>query len=242
MPENATQTRRERLEQRENAIVSAAYDVFVERGFEGARMADIARAAMVAEGTIYLYFKNKHALLHAVVERFYAGLTETARSGVRDIRGTFDCLRFLAEHHLVSCIREWRILELAMSLYRNTQNYQGEGPYKLNKAYVAVFDDIIRGGLKRGDIDESIPLRMVRDLFYGTLEYAARTQILRGQQEDVDIVIDNLMTLLRKGVGRESAPENKVPNLEQITKRLESVASRPILQASRRRVRHLARG
>lgn len=189
-------------------------------------MTDIARSAEVAEGTIYLYFKNKHALLQAVVERFYEGLTEAAQNGVRDIGDTFECLRFLAAHHLINCIREWRILELATALYRNMPKYQTEGAYKLNKAYVAVFDDVIRAGVARGDVDESIPLWMVRDLFYGTLEYAARTQILRGQQEDIDIVIDNLMTMLRKGMGRESTVNTKVNDLDKVTRRLEAAAAR----------------
>ena len=189
-------------------------------------MADIARSAEVAEGTIYLYFKNKHALLQAVVERFYEGLTEAAQIGVRDIGDTFECLRFLAAHHLLSCIREWRILELVTALYRNVPKYQTEGQYKLNKAYVAVFDDVIRTGVARGDVGESIPLWVVRDLFYGTLEYAARTQILRGKQEDIDVIIDNLMTILQSGVGQERSMKTGVNDLDNVTQRLEAVAAR----------------
>ena len=226
MVENTAQTRRERLEERENAIVSAAHDVFAEHGFEGARMTDIARNAEVAEGTIYLYFKNKKALLHAVVARFYAGLTEVARSGVRSQPDPFDRLRFLAEHHIRSCIAEWRILELAMSLYRNMQRYQDEGPYKLNKAYVAVFDDVIRDGVNRGSINEAIPLWMMRDLFYGTLEYAARTQILRGDKDDIRIVVDNLVIMLQEGISRRSAGKSACGGLEEVAMRLESVAER----------------
>ncbi len=225
MPENAAQTRRQRLERRENEIVSAAHDIFSVHGFEGARMADIARNAEVAEGTIYLYFKNKQALLQAVVERFYAGLTEAAQTGARGHDGTFECLRFLAAHHLINCIRAWRILEMATALYRNMPKYQTEGHYKLNKAYVAVFDDVIRAGVARGDVDESIPLWMVRDLFYGTLEYAARTQILRGKQKDIDVIIDNLMTILQSGVEQERSTKTEANDLDQVTRRLEAVAA-----------------
>ena len=51
-------TRRERVEQKERAILEAAADAFVESGYDGARMADIAKRAGVAEGTVYLYFKT----------------------------------------------------------------------------------------------------------------------------------------------------------------------------------------
>src|SRR5213596_686275 len=48
-------------------IVTAALDVFVERGFAAARLEEVARRAGVTKGTVYLYFKNKEALFKAVV-------------------------------------------------------------------------------------------------------------------------------------------------------------------------------
>ena len=47
-------TQRQRLEAREEAILAAATAVFGESGVDGARMAEIARRADVAEGTVYL--------------------------------------------------------------------------------------------------------------------------------------------------------------------------------------------
>src|SRR5436189_960514 len=48
-------------------IVTAALEVFVERGFAAARLEEVARRAGVTKGTVYLYFKNKEALFKAVV-------------------------------------------------------------------------------------------------------------------------------------------------------------------------------
>lgn len=214
------------MEQRENAIVSAAHDVFVEHGFEGARIADIAAAAAVAEGTIYLYFRNKHALLDAVVARFYAGLTDAAQAGALEFAETFDQLRFLAEHHLIHCIREWRILELAMSQYKSLQRYRVEGPYQLNKRYVAIFDGIVRKGVQRGEIDASLPHWMIRDLFYGALEYATRTLMIRGRKKDIAIVVDSLMAMLKNGIVAADRLPKSGFDLQQISGRLERVAER----------------
>ena len=50
-------TQRQRLEAREEAILAAATAVFGESGVDGARMAEIARRADVAEGTVYLTTK-----------------------------------------------------------------------------------------------------------------------------------------------------------------------------------------
>lgn len=48
-------------------IIEGARTVFLERGFDGASMGDIARAAGVSKGTLYVYFKNKEDLFGAVV-------------------------------------------------------------------------------------------------------------------------------------------------------------------------------
>ena len=75
-------TQRQRLEAREEAILAAAASLFSESGVDGTRMAEIARKAAVAEGTVYLYYKNKHELLEAVVDRFWRELTKGAKAAV----------------------------------------------------------------------------------------------------------------------------------------------------------------
>jgi AcrR family transcriptional regulator len=52
---------------RKQAIIDAALEVFAERGFEAARLDDVAARAGVAKGTLYLYFQDKEALFEAVV-------------------------------------------------------------------------------------------------------------------------------------------------------------------------------
>lgn len=73
----------ERRAARREAILAAALDEFAERGFEGARLEDVARRAGVAKGTIYLYFADKDSLFQDLVRSaitpFIATL-EAARS------------------------------------------------------------------------------------------------------------------------------------------------------------------
>ena len=49
-------------------ILEAAIEVFAEKGFHHARISDIARRAGVADGTIYLYFRNKDDVLLTIFE------------------------------------------------------------------------------------------------------------------------------------------------------------------------------
>jgi AcrR family transcriptional regulator len=59
--------RAERAAERRAAIVEAAFDEFIARGFAATRLDDVAKRAGVAKGTIYLHFKDKEALFEELV-------------------------------------------------------------------------------------------------------------------------------------------------------------------------------
>lgn len=58
----------EEREDRMRTIRAAALDVFATKGFAAARLDDVARAAGIAKGTIYLYFRSKEDLFEAIVK------------------------------------------------------------------------------------------------------------------------------------------------------------------------------
>jgi AcrR family transcriptional regulator len=89
----------------QEAIQSAALEVFARKGFRSASMAEIASAARVSTGNIYRYFENKSALYEAVVpDTFVTTLRRLLRQRVEAARGVED-LRKLepgAPYRLVS--------------------------------------------------------------------------------------------------------------------------------------------
>jgi AcrR family transcriptional regulator len=219
-------TRRERVEEKERAILSAARAVFVKHGFERARMAEIARRAGVAEGTIYIYYKTKNDLLQAVVLQFWQGITEGAARAVDPKAGTFDQLRALADHHLTLMIRDREFIELEVIL-RNSGTEPIASERTTMKRYVAVFDNIFRRGQDRGDLVSDVDIWMARDLFYGTLEYSARTIVLRSARRPTGVV-ENLVAVFRAryGAGRGGAAPaaSLVERMEAAVSRIERIA------------------
>ncbi len=69
MQEDPAHRWKRRPEERPSQILDAAIEVFESRGLAGARLEEIAEAAGISKGTIYLYFESKEALFRAVVER-----------------------------------------------------------------------------------------------------------------------------------------------------------------------------
>lgn len=60
---------RRRKDARPEEIISAALEVFADRGFAATKLEDVARKAGVTKGTIYLYFENKEALFKALIRQ-----------------------------------------------------------------------------------------------------------------------------------------------------------------------------
>ena len=88
-------SRAERAAERRSAIVAAALDEFVARGFTATRLDDVAKRAGVAKGTIYLHFKDKEALFEELVRTAIVPVVERittppALTGSRSIRDALE--------------------------------------------------------------------------------------------------------------------------------------------------------
>lgn len=221
-------SQRERLEARESTILAAATAVFVDMGVDGARMADIAAKADIAEGTLYLYYKNKQALLHEVVEAFWANLTDGAEQAVDPALPMREQLHQLASYHLMALLNQFDVVGLTYrARLRHGEPEQQLGPIR---GYVRVFDRLVERGTDRGEIQPALPLWQLRDLFYGWLEFSARTLLLRGEGFD-QTLIDNLVMLIftaqnqRTETSRaDKTATTSAPNLEQeILNRLSAI-------------------
>ncbi len=217
---------RERLESREDAIISNAYALFQEKGYARTTTSEIARLSGVSEGTVFNHFSNKDALAAAAIERFYARLTEEAAIGVQRKKNTRDRLIFLATHHLENILESQRILQMAL-LFDFTLEMKADNPlYRMNRKYVAVFDQVVREGILKGDLPETVSSWLLRDTFYGALEYAMRTMLLRGQREDIDVFVTGLVNMVLRN--EKSAPQNipSGPQLIKLAKSLEKTVAR----------------
>ena len=188
-------TQRQRLEAREENLLVAATAVFAESGVDGARMAEIARRADIAEGTIYLYHKNKQELLEAVVDRFWRELTRGALAALSPHGSVTQQLKELANYHLHSLIDDFKIVEITS----RASERQGETgrQFPQIREYVRVFDAILARGIGLQDFAASTPVWPIRDVVYGTLQHPPRTPVLRTPPFDASVTTHLLLLFER---------------------------------------------
>src|SRR5438046_5717704 len=81
-------------------ILRAATRVFARNGYFNSKVADIARAANVADGTVYLYFKSKEEILHSIFDQNMAEAIATGRKLIENVEDPREKLRRVAKLHL----------------------------------------------------------------------------------------------------------------------------------------------
>src|SRR2546421_8101525 len=78
------------------AILRAAIRVFARNGYFNSKVADIARAAGVADGTVYLYFKSKEEILHSIFDASMEKAIAEARQLIKNVTDPREKLRRVA--------------------------------------------------------------------------------------------------------------------------------------------------
>jgi len=146
----------ERRAARREAILAAALDEFAERGFEGARLDDVARRAGIAKGTIYLYFSDKEALFQELIRAALSpvvSIIETAHSVDLPLRAVCDRLASAFTREVLGTRRK-DIVRLMLSegprFPKIAKFYYEEVP---KRAFAAV-RALVRKGIERGEIED----------------------------------------------------------------------------------------
>jgi TetR/AcrR family fatty acid metabolism transcriptional regulator len=218
MPATPRHTSRARVEAKESSILDAAEETFARVGFDGAKVSEIARAASVAEGTVYLYYKNKQDLLAGVVGRFWTQLTLGAEAAIEPDVTTREQLEQLGHYHLNSILEQFEVVSLT---YRARP--QQEQDLDQVREYVRVFDHIMQRGVDRGELPKETPIGQLRDVFFGTLEFSARTLKLRDLPYDHSVVTNLLAIMVSSQNAATRAPKGKEPSNRDLMNKLKSI-------------------
>jgi len=103
-----------RSQGKRRAILEATIRVLREQGLGGLKVEDVARAAEIGKGTVYLYFRDKRELLKALVEHRATEFYADAEAILTEDRPFFERLRDLLERRL-AFVEEWRGLWAAVA-------------------------------------------------------------------------------------------------------------------------------
>lgn len=168
---------RRRKPVRRDEILAAARQVFLERPFDDASVAEIAARAGCVEGTIYTYFRSKRELLDSLLVAFYDRLIADVESGFAAIGDTRSRLNYLIARHLRIAIDDPAFARLIVRESRGHGPYFGSRLHELNRRYGQFLMRTLRDGVERGELRPDLDAALARDLVFGGLEHHVWTRL-----------------------------------------------------------------
>ncbi len=182
--------RNEREAERRKAILRAAVEVFSKKGFQGCRIADVAREAGVAYGLVYHYFKDKDELLGSVFELGWASFLARVTAALAHQDGFEARIRSVVHVAFEAYRREPKgvkvlILEVGRSPSGGSVNRGG--------AFANVIElaaNIFREAQGRGEIAAHLDPTLAAALLFGSIEMGLTTFVM-GLMERRDDVLDH---------------------------------------------------
>jgi TetR/AcrR family transcriptional regulator, fatty acid metabolism regulator protein len=176
-------TTRRRLETpaappKRDAILRAAIDVFAESGYFNAQVADVARAAGVAAGTVYLYFRSKDDLLVSIFERSMRDALAEGRAAVADVKDPRERLQRFARLHLERLGRDRNLAIVFQVELRQSVKFMERFSSTLLRDYIGQIRAAIVDGQQKGLFRADLNATAAAKIFFGALDEMATNWIL----------------------------------------------------------------
>jgi TetR/AcrR family transcriptional regulator, fatty acid metabolism regulator protein len=189
-----------------DAILRAAIDVFAERGYFNAQVADVARAAGIAAGTVYLYFRSKDDLLVSIFEKTMREAIEDGRAIVAPLRDPIERLAAIARVHLERMGRDRSLAVVFQVELRQSTKFMERFSSTLLREYLGVIRAIIVDGQKTGAFRKELNPTLAAKLFFGGLDEMATNWVLSRRKyslvSEADAIVDVFVGGFRGKKGR----------------------------------------
>ena len=184
-------------------ILDAALKVFATRGFYNAKVSEVAREAGVADGTIYLYFESKDALLIALFEDRLQRIIARANDELARSEGSvLDKIRQAIALHLSLVVDDPDLAEFITVELRQSGKFIKEYDNPKFTEYLRIFRDLILAGQEQGLIRRTVDARLVVRAIFGALDELLLTLSLthRNRSVDINATVDGLCDIFFDGI------------------------------------------
>lgn len=192
--------RRAKSQLRVTELLAAARRVFSEQGFQRATTAQIAELAGVSEATVFTYFAGKRELCMAVVKDWYDEISTDLEREVPRLQGIHAQLRYVIRQHLCTLLADGSgMCALVLGEGRAFGPELAElaaVSTECRRRYTTPLMDCLAQAQAAGEIRQDMPLRLLRDLVYGSMEHVLWDSITAQKRPPIDETAEQLTTLI----------------------------------------------
>ncbi len=182
------------------AILRAATGVFARNGYFNSKVADIASAAGVADGTVYLYFKSKEEILHSIFDRTVDEAVTEAREEIKELADPREKLRRIAHRHLERLGADRDLAIVFQVELRGSTKFMEEFSAAGFAAYLGLIRATIEEGQQAGVFRAELNAKVVSKILFGALDEMATNWILSRRRYKLAPMADQVLDIFLHGV------------------------------------------
>lgn len=185
------------------AIIEAAVKVIAEYGYHNAQVSKIAREAGVADGTIYLYFKNKEDVLISLFRNKMGQFTAQAQNDIKDVKDPFEMLARLICIHFSKLQGDRNLASVVQIQLRQSEPAIRKGISVIIRDYYNLIEDIVKYGIEEGSFRRDTDPRAARKIIFGSLDEVATCWVLSSKKYDLTGMTLPVYNILAQGLARD---------------------------------------
>lgn len=188
--------------EKRDRITEAAISVFAEKGYRSSRVADVAREAGVADGTIYLYFRSKEELLLTIFEEKMEELLSELSEALSGIACPLEQVRVYAQQHFRQLQNNPELAQVFQIELRQSHRFLREyRPEKLWQ-YLDVFAEVIEDGKRAGVVRQDVDSFVAKWAFFGALDELSIQWVLARKRDrfDLESAATQIVEMFLRGV------------------------------------------
>ena len=182
------------------SILRAATRVFAHNGYFNSKVADIARAAGVADGTVYLYFKSKEEILHSIFDQNMAEAIAADRKLIDKLRDPREKLRRIATLHLERLGADRDLAVVFQVELRGSTKFMEEFSAAGFAEYLGLLRAIFEEGQRSGVFRKELNAKVAAKIFFGALDEMATNWIISKRSYKLEPMADVVMDVFLNGV------------------------------------------
>jgi TetR/AcrR family transcriptional regulator, fatty acid metabolism regulator protein len=167
-----------RADARRRQILEGAIRAFAARGFYRTRVSDIAKAAGVADGTIYLYFKGKDDLLANVLRQALDSFWERGEAYVLEADSSAEQLGRFVELHLRYMGEDRDLATVFQVDLRHSPHFLGDVSRKIFRDYLERVAEIVAQGQASGELRRDLSPLQAAQMVFGVLDQLVTSWVL----------------------------------------------------------------
>jgi TetR/AcrR family transcriptional regulator, fatty acid metabolism regulator protein len=197
----ARNTSRNGASGKREAILRAATRVFASNGYFNSKVADIARAAGVADGTVYLYFKSKEEILHSIFDQNMAEAIAAGRELIAKLSDPREKLRRIAALHLERLGADRDLAVVFQVELRGSTKFMQEFSAAGFAQYLGLLRATFEEGQRAGVFRSELNAKVVSKILFGALDEMATNWIISKRSYKLEPMAEVVMEVFLNGVG-----------------------------------------